>query len=37
VESESRYIARVPQFFETVMLKNYRLWRGIADALLKSD
>lgn len=33
----ARYIARVPQFFETVMLKNYRLWRGIADALLKGD
>jgi hypothetical protein len=31
----ARYIARVPQFFENVMLKNYRLWRGIADALLK--
>jgi Transposase DDE domain len=29
-----RYIARVPQFFEDVLLKNYRLWRGIADALL---
>jgi len=31
----ARYIARVPQFFEEVLLKNYRLWRGIADALLK--
>lgn len=29
----ARYIARVPQFIENVMLKNYRLWRGIADAL----
>ena len=29
-----RYIARVAQFFETVLLKNYRLWEGIADALL---
>jgi hypothetical protein len=29
----ARYIARVAQFFENVMLKNYRLWRGIADAL----
>ncbi len=31
----ARYIARVPQFFEDVLLKSYRLWRGIADALLK--
>jgi len=30
----ARYIARVPQFFENVLLQNYRLWRGIADALL---
>jgi len=29
----ARYIARVPQFIENVLLKNYRLWRGIADAL----
>jgi hypothetical protein len=33
----ARYIARVPQFFEDIMLKNYRLWRGMADALLKGD
>jgi hypothetical protein len=31
----ARYIARVPQFFQNVLLKNYRLWEGIADALLK--
>lgn len=30
----TRYIARVPQFFDNVLLKNYRLWKGIADALL---
>jgi hypothetical protein len=30
----ARYIARVAQFFENVLLKNYRLWEGIADALL---
>ena len=29
----ARYIARIPQFIENVMLKNYRLWRGIAHAL----
>jgi hypothetical protein len=29
----ARYIARVPQFIDNVLLKNYRLWRGIADAL----
>ena len=29
-----RYIARVKQFIEKVMLRNYRLWRGIADALI---
>ena len=29
-----RYIARVKQFIELVMLRYYRLWRGIADALL---
>jgi hypothetical protein len=28
-----RYIARVAQFFENVLLKNYRLWIGIAHAL----
>jgi hypothetical protein len=33
----ARYVARVPQFFEDVMLKNYRLWRGIADALIRGD
>ncbi len=31
----ARYIARLPQFFQDVMLQNYRLWRGIADALLQ--
>ena len=30
----ARYIARVAQFFDNVLLKNYRLWEGIADALL---
>ena len=30
----ARYITRVPQFFDNVLLKNYRLWRGIAAALL---
>jgi len=30
----TRYIARIPQFFDNVLLKNYRLWEGIADALL---
>lgn len=30
----TRYIARVAHFFENVLLKNYRLWEGIADALL---
>lgn len=30
----ARYIARIAQFFENVPLKNYRLWEGIADALL---
>jgi hypothetical protein len=29
----ARYIARVKQFIKHVMLVNYRLWRGIADAL----
>lgn len=29
-----RYIARVKQFIDNVMLRNYRLWRGIADALI---
>ena len=29
----ARYIRRVPQFFEHVMLQNYRLWRGVARAL----
>lgn len=29
----AHYIARVPQFFENVLLKNYRLWEGIQDAL----
>lgn len=29
-----RYIARVKQFIEHVLLRHYRLWRGIADALL---
>lgn len=29
-----RYIARVRHFVENVMLRNYRLWRGIADALI---
>ena len=28
-----RYIARVPHFIQNVLLNNYRLWRGIADAL----
>src|SRR3984957_20628796 len=28
-----RYIARVKQFIEHILLKNYRLWRGVADAL----
>jgi hypothetical protein len=28
-----RYIRRVPQFFEHVMLQTYRLWRGVARAL----
>jgi hypothetical protein len=28
-----RYIKRVKQFFEHVMLQNYRLWDGVADAL----
>jgi hypothetical protein len=32
----ARYIARVPQFIENVLLKNYRLWRGIQDALISS-
>jgi hypothetical protein len=32
----ARYIARVPQFIEKVLLKNYRLWRGIQDALISS-
>jgi hypothetical protein len=30
----ARYIARVAQFFDNVLLRNYRLWEGIADALL---
>jgi Transposase DDE domain len=30
----TRYIARIAQFFDNVLLKNYRLWDGIADALL---
>jgi hypothetical protein len=30
----ARYIARVPQFVENVLLKNYRLWRGVQDALI---
>ena len=30
----ARYIARVAQLFDNVLLKNYRLWEGIADALL---
>jgi hypothetical protein len=30
----ARYISRVKQFFEVVMLQNYRLWKGICDALL---
>ncbi len=29
----ARYIARVKQFIEHVLLRNYRLWRGIANAL----
>lgn len=29
----ARYIARFAHFFQNVLLKNYRLWRGIADAL----
>jgi hypothetical protein len=32
----ARYITRVAQFFDNVLLKNYRLWEGIADALLSS-
>jgi hypothetical protein len=32
----AHYIARVPQFIENVLLKNYRLWRGIQDALISS-
>jgi Transposase DDE domain len=36
VRASSRYIARVPQFIEHVLLKNYRLWRGIQDALISS-
>ena len=36
VGAAARYIARVPQFIETVLLKNYRLWRGIQDALISS-
>lgn len=30
----ARYIARVKQFIENVLLKHYRLWYGVADALL---
>lgn len=30
----ARYIARVRQFFDDVLLKNYRLWKGIQNALL---
>lgn len=30
----ARYIARVRQFFDDVLLKNYRLWKGIRNALL---
>jgi hypothetical protein len=29
----ARYIARIAQFFDNVLLKNYRLWEGIQDAL----
>jgi hypothetical protein len=32
----ARYIARVPQFFDNVLLNNYRLWEGIQDALRSS-
>lgn len=31
----ARYIARVKQFIEHVLLRHYRLWRGIADAILR--
>jgi len=30
-----RLIARVKQFIENVLFKNYRLWAGVKDALLK--
>jgi hypothetical protein len=32
----AHFIPRVPQFIENVLLKNYRLWRGIQDALISS-
>ena len=32
-----RYIARVKQFIEHVTLRHYRLWLGIADALLSES
>jgi hypothetical protein len=31
----ARYIARVKQFIENVLLQHYRLWLGIADALFE--
>jgi hypothetical protein len=30
-----RVIARVKQLIEKVLFENYRLWMGVADALLK--
>ena len=30
-----RLIGRVKQFIEKVLFENYRLWMGVADALLK--